>query len=93
MAHVNHRFDLLTLVTWLFTAFLLVLIPVYLNRYGPTNFLYVCDLALLLTGLSLWTRWRLPASLAAVGILVPQALWTADLLVRLAGFSLLGMTD
>jgi hypothetical protein len=85
--------DPLRLITWLFTAFLLVLIPVYLSRYGPTNFLYFCDLSLLLTALSLWLRWRLPASMAAVAILVPQALWVADLLTHLAGFHFLGMTD
>ena len=32
-----------------FTAFMVVLIPVYLTNYGPTNFLCFCDIALLLT--------------------------------------------
>ena len=31
------------------TAFLAVLLPVYLHAYGPTNFLWFCDAALLLT--------------------------------------------
>ena len=37
------------------TAFLAVLVPVYLHTYGPTNFLWFCDAALILTvaGLSL----------------------------------------
>ena len=87
------RSDALTIAFWAFTAFMAVLLPVYLQRYGPTNFLYFCDVSLLLAWLSLATRWRLPASMAAVGLLVPQALWTLDLLVRLAGFPLLGMTD
>ena len=58
-----------------YTAFMAVLIPVYLTNYGPTNFLYFCDIALLLTLAGIWTENRLLASLPAVGILVPQALW------------------
>ena len=32
-----------------YTAFLAVMVPVYWANYGPTNFLYFCDVALLLT--------------------------------------------
>ena len=32
-----------------YTAFVAVLIPVYWANYGPTNFLYFCDVALLIT--------------------------------------------
>lgn len=92
--HLAHaRVDPLDIVTWIFTAFLAVLIPIYLGRYGPTNFVYFCDFSLLLTGLSLWTRWPLPASMAAVAILVPQALWIVDLLLHLVGLPSPGMTD
>ena len=31
-----------------YTAFCAVLIPIYLRNYGPTNFLYFCDVALLM---------------------------------------------
>ena len=31
------------------TAFLAVIVPVYLHTYGPTNFLWFCDAALMLT--------------------------------------------
>ena len=34
---------------WTFTAFLAVLVPIYWANYGPTNFLYFCDIALFLT--------------------------------------------
>lgn len=30
------------------TAFMAVLVPVYWTQYGPTNFLYFCDVALFL---------------------------------------------
>src|SRR5436190_15867678 len=61
-----------------YTAFVVVLVPVYLRNYGPTNFLYFCDTALFLTLASVWTENALPASMAAVGILVPQFFWCVD---------------
>ena len=36
-------------VKLLYTAFVCVLVPIYWHLYGPTNFLYFCDVALLLT--------------------------------------------
>src|ERR1700733_4811295 len=59
-----------------FTAFMAVLVPVYWTEYGPANFLYFCDLALFLTLAAVWLENRLLASMAAVGILLPQiVLW------------------
>ncbi len=75
-----------------YTAFMALLIPVYLTNYGPTNFLYFCDIALLLTLAGIWTENRLLVSLPAVGILIPQALWVVDFLVQLSGHRLTGMT-
>jgi hypothetical protein len=75
-----------------YTAFLAVLIPVYLANYGPTNFLYFCDVALLLTLVGIWREDRLLVSLPAVGILIPQMLWVADFAVQLSGYRLTGMT-
>lgn len=76
-----------------YTAFMAVLIPVYWQQYGPTNFLYFCDVALLLTLAAVWMENALLASMAAVGILVPQFLWCADFGAHLLGFNLVGMTD
>jgi hypothetical protein len=75
-----------------YSAFVAVLVPFYWQLYGPTNFLYFCDLALFLTLGAVWTEHPLPASMAAVGILLPQAFWMADFLSTAAGFPLLGMT-
>jgi len=75
-----------------YTAFLAVLIPVYWANYGPTNFLYFCDVALLLTLVGIWKEDSLLVSLPAVGILIPQALWCVDFLVQLCGGKLTGMT-
>lgn len=74
------------------TGFVVVLVPVYYRHYGPTNFLYFCDVALGLATVSLWTGRALPASMAAVGILLPQALWCVDFLGELAGVPLVGLT-
>ena len=76
-----------------YTAFMAVLIPVYWWHYGPTNFLYFCDVALLLTLVGVWTGSARLISLAAVGILLPQFVWCADFLAELVGGRLTGMTS
>lgn len=76
----------------LYTAFVAVLIPYYLKTYGPTNFLYYCDVAVLMALVAVWTERSLWASMPAVGILIPQALWMADFLGSLVGFPLVNMT-
>lgn len=77
----------------LYSAFMAVLVPFYWANYGPTNFLYFCDLALFLTLYGMWTEKSLPISMAAVGILIPQALWVADFASNLFGYPLAGLTD
>jgi len=67
------------------TAFMCVLVPVYIKEYGPTNFLYFCDVSLFLALISVWSEWALPASMAAVGILLPQMLWVVDFLIGVCG--------
>jgi len=76
----------------LFTAFVCVLVPNYWIAYGPTNFLYFCDVALLLTLVAMWTESALLVSACGVGILLPQALWMADFISTLVGHPITGMT-
>jgi len=76
-----------------YTAFMAVLIPIYLHYYGPTNFLYVCDVSLLLTLLAIWPENSLLVSMCCVGILVLQTAWVVDFVANLAGYSLTGVTD
>ena len=76
-----------------YTAYMAVLIPVYWHYYGPTNFLYFCDVALILTLVAIWPENALLISMCAVGILVPQALWVADFIAHALGTSLTGMAD
>lgn len=77
----------------LFALFLAVMVPVYAMNYGPTNFLYFCDISLFLTLVSMWTERSLPASMALTGIFVGQVLWCLDFFTELAGFHLVGMTS
>ena len=76
-----------------YTAFMMVLVPCYWVLYGPTNFLYFCDLALFFTLAAVWTENPLWVSMPAVGILLPQAFWMADFVSTALGHPLLGMTD
>ncbi len=76
-----------------YSAFMVVLVPVYWANYGPTNFLYFCDVALILTLIAVWIESPLLVSMCAVGIVVPQTVWIVDFLSRMMGVSLLGLTD
>jgi hypothetical protein len=75
------------------TVFLAVLIPTYLHTYGPTNFLWFCDAALILTVAGMWLESSLLISMCAVGILLPQGLWLADFGCNLLGFHFLNLTS
>ena len=76
-----------------YTAFMAVLVPVYWYYYGPTNFLYFCDIALIITLVGIWTESPLLVSMCAVGILAPQALWVIDFLANVVGLPITGLTD
>lgn len=89
----NNRAAVPAAVKWTFTAFMLVLVPVYTVNYGLTNFLYFCDAALFLTLYAVWTGSRLAASMAAVGILLPQFFWCLDFAFELTGRHLSHMTS
>lgn len=80
------------IVKIVYTAFMAVLVPFYWNAYGPTNFLYFCDVALFFTLVAVWTEKPIFASMPAVGILLPQAIWCIDFFASMFGLKLLGMT-
>ena len=80
-------------VKLIYTAFVAVLVPYYWKEYGPTNFLYFCDVALFFALAAIWTESPLLASAPAIGIILPQILWQVDFLGLVLGLPLLGMTD
>ncbi|HSX59017.1 MAG TPA: hypothetical protein VLF18_02345 [Tahibacter sp.] len=75
-----------------FTAFMAVMVPFYWITYGPTNFLYFCDVAMFFTLVAVWTESPLLASMPAVGLIVPQAVWCLDFFLSWIGVPLLSMT-
>jgi len=82
---------------WLKLAFTLVtagILVVYWFRYGPQNYLWFSDIALIVTIPALWLESGLLASTMAVGVLLPEAFWNLSLLSRLLlGLRLTGLTD
>jgi hypothetical protein len=66
-----------------YTLFVLVVIPVYWQVWGPLNFLWFCDAALFVTCIGIWLESPLLVSMQGVGILLPQMAWIIDLFVRL----------
>src|SRR5215472_486651 len=76
-----------------YTAFMAVLVPIYLRNYGPTNFLYFCDVALIITLVCIWIESPFLFSMCAVGIIASQTLWVIDFFSNLIGHPLTGLTD
>lgn len=75
-----------------YTGFLAILLPIYWRDYGPTNFLYFCDVALFFTLAAVWLESSLLASIPLVGIFLPQMLWVIDFFFELAGGHLTELT-
>jgi hypothetical protein len=59
----------------LFTVLVLVVVPIYLVKYGPTNFLWFSDIGLFGICAALWLEHRLLGSMMALAVLLPEALW------------------
>jgi len=76
-----------------YSIFVAVLVPCYWMTYSPWNFLYFCDIALLVTAVAIWVESPLLVSMQAVAIMLPQMLWMVDFLCQLvAGVQITGMT-
>jgi hypothetical protein len=91
MMQAENRLPLLFKLAY--RAFMAVLIPVYWHYYGPTNFLYFCDVTLIITLVAVWIESPLLVSMCAVGILLPQVYWCIDFIANAFGVSLTGMTN
>lgn len=59
----------------LFTVLVVVIVPIYLVKYGPANFLWFSDIGLLGICVALWLDHRLLGSMMALAVLLPEALW------------------
>ena len=74
--------------------FLLLWFPIYWRTWGPQNFFYLCDVALILGCLGLAFRNVLLISSSALSISLISLFWTLDVLSHvLFGRTLFGGTD
>lgn len=77
-----------------YTLFVLFIIPVYFRQYGPGNFLWFSDIALIGTMAALWLESSLLTSALLVGILIPELIWSIGFIAGItAGRPLLGLAD
>lgn len=75
------------------TAYVTVLVPIYWLYYGPGNFLWFSDLALIGMTPALWGERRRLASMVALSILLPEVPWNAGYFTRLiTGRELFGLS-
>jgi hypothetical protein len=89
----SHR-EIPLLIKVLYTVGVGVLVPVYWCHYGPANFLWFSDLALLITLAALWLESPFLASMQAVSVVLLELLWIVDFVGRLAsGVHLIGIAD
>jgi hypothetical protein len=71
-----------------------VYVPSYALAYGLANFLFLCNLAVILVAVGIWTCSRVLLSSQAVSLLTVGAVWTADFLSRLLlGSHVVGGTE
>jgi hypothetical protein len=76
-----------------YTLFLCVLVPVYWVYWGPKNFLWFSDIALLTTAAALWLESSLLASMMTLAIVLPELAWNTDFFGRLVtGRQLIGLS-
>lgn len=67
---------------------------VYWFRYGPGNYLWFSDIALIGMIPALWLESGLLAGVLAVGVLLPETLWNLSFFIRLlTGIRITGLTD
>jgi hypothetical protein len=79
---------------WAAVLWLLIWIPAYSRTWGPSNFLQLCDIAVMLTCIGIWTDSPLLISSQAVSSLLVDFVWVMDALFRLvSGRHLIGGTE
>lgn len=67
-----------------YTLFVAVTVAVYAVKWGPGNFLWFSDIALIGTVPTLWLESGLLAGMMTTAILLPEILWNLSFFVQLA---------
>jgi hypothetical protein len=79
---------------WLALLWLAVWFAAYWRAWGPANFLHLCDIAVILTCIGLFTNNALLISSQAVSSILIDIVWTIDAAARLIfGHHLIGGTE
>lgn len=77
-----------------YTIVVIIIIIVYFQKYGPGNFLWFSDIALIIMVPALWIESRLLASTMAVGVLLPEIFWNLSFFTKLiSGKRISGISD
>ena len=77
----------------IYTLFVCALVPIYWRQYGPANFLWFSDIALLGLVPALWMENALLVSMLAVSVVFFEAFWNIDFFFQFAtGKSLIGLS-
>jgi len=58
-----------------YSVYVAVTLPIYYKKYGPANFLWFSDIALVATVAALWLESPILASMMAIAILIPELIW------------------
>ena len=76
-----------------YTIFVCALVPIYWREYGPANFLWFSDIALLALVPALWLENALLVSMLAISVVFFEGIWNADFFFHLAtGKPLIGLS-
>jgi hypothetical protein len=79
---------------WAAAGFLAVYLPAYAVAYGLANFVFLCNLSVILAAIGIWTCGRVLLSSQAVAVLPVGTAWTLDVAWRLVmGRHLIGGTE
>ena len=87
----NHPFPTMR---WAAVGWMLFWFPIWWWAWGWDNFLFTCDIAIIMTCAGLWLGNPLLLSAPALSMIIPGVMWTADFFARLTlGFHLTGDTE
>src|ERR1700689_2462844 len=87
----SHSSRFPTWIRWAALCWLLMWIPAYWHTWGAANFLHLCDVAVVLTCIGLWSNNSLLLSSQAVSSLLIDTVWASDAAWRLfTGRGLMG---
>jgi hypothetical protein len=79
---------------WLAIVWLAIWIPIYWRTWGPQNFLQLCDVAVILTCVGIWSGSALLISSQAISSLLIDLIWVFDAGGRLlTGRHIIGGTE